>query len=158
MKMRRGLPASVAGHVNVTPLIDIVLVLIIFFMLVARIGVNTGAEPMSLPASLRGIRLQTMNDTLTLNIHPTSAGPIISTTVNGQRQQLNVGQQAKQPLLVDTLRYFRFGPYGFNQHDNPQFKVIIRADKQMPYEDLQPVLKACADARIENVNFTTLQE
>jgi biopolymer transport protein ExbD len=158
MRMRRGLPPSVVGHVNVTPLIDIVLVLIVFFMLVARIGVNTGAEPMDLPASLRGIRLQNMNNTLTLNIHPTPAGPVVSTMVEGQRQELNVGAKARAPSLVDTLRYFRFGPYGFNRHENPQFKVIIRADKEMPYVDLQPVLRACADAKIENVNFTTVQE
>jgi biopolymer transport protein ExbD len=158
MRMRRGMPASIVGHVNVTPLIDIVLVLIIFFMLVDRIGVTTGAEPMHLPATLRGVRLQNMNNTLTLNIHATPSGAMVSTLINGQRQQLNVGENAKEPRLVDTLRYFRYGPDTANPHDNSQFKVVIRADKETPYADLQPVLKACADAQIANVHFTTAQE
>jgi biopolymer transport protein ExbD len=158
MKMRRGMPASVVGHVNVTPLIDIILVLIVFFMLVARIGVSTGAEKMDLPATLRGIRLQNMNNTLTLNIHATPGGAMVSTTINGLREMLNVGEKAKEPRLVDTLRYFRYGPDAGSPKDNSQFKVVIRADKEMPYADLQPVLKACADAQIANVHFTTAQE
>lgn len=156
MKLRRGMPASVVGHVNVTPLIDVVLVLIVFFMLVVRIGVTTGAEPMNLPATVRGIRLQNMNNTLTLNIHAGAGGPTVSTLVDGQKQQFNVGEKAKPPLLVDTLRFLRFGDPA-NPRDNSQFRVLIRADKEMPYADLQPVLKACADAQIANVHFTTEQ-
>jgi biopolymer transport protein ExbD len=38
------MPAIREGGVNVTPLIDIVMCLIIFFMLVAKIGVDTGAD------------------------------------------------------------------------------------------------------------------
>ena len=44
------MPESHAAHPNVTPLIDVVMCLIIFFMLVAKIGVSTGAEKMELPA------------------------------------------------------------------------------------------------------------
>jgi len=36
------MPAAHATHPNVTPLIDIVMCLIIFYMLVAKIGVNMG--------------------------------------------------------------------------------------------------------------------
>ena len=158
MKMRRGLPPAVVRHVNVTPLIDIMLVLIIFFMLVAHIGVTTGAEPMKLPQSIRGARLRDMNNTLTLNIHTTPAGPFVTALVNGEKQQLNVGERAATPALLDVLRYFRFGPDAFNPKDNSQFKVIIRADKDMPYQSLQPILKACADAQVKYVNFTTLQQ
>ncbi|HEY1686260.1 MAG TPA: biopolymer transporter ExbD [Tepidisphaeraceae bacterium] len=157
MKLRRGMPQSVVGHVNVTPLIDIMLVLIVFFMLVARIGVTTGAEPMELPATIRGIRLQNMNNTLTLNVHATPTGPIATTLINGQRQQFNIGEHAPVPRLIDTLKFLRFGSPS-DPHDNLQFKVIIRADKQMPYADLQPVLKACADAQIANVNFSTTHQ
>ena len=42
---RHPMPAMTEGGVNVTPLIDIVMCMIIFFMLVAKIGVDTGAEP-----------------------------------------------------------------------------------------------------------------
>ena len=47
MKKRR-MPDMKEGGVNVTPLIDIVMCLIIFFMLVAKIGVTSGADGVGL--------------------------------------------------------------------------------------------------------------
>ena len=38
---------------------------------------------------------------------------------------------------------------------NPDFKVIIRADKEMGYRYLEPVLEACMLAKVKNVNFNT---
>ena len=39
---RHKMPDAHADHPNVTPLIDVVMCLFIFYMLVAKIGVNTG--------------------------------------------------------------------------------------------------------------------
>jgi len=56
MRIRRGMTEIKEGGVNVTPLIDIVMCLIIFFMLVAKIGVDTGADRrITIPASLQGL-------------------------------------------------------------------------------------------------------
>ena len=67
------IPEAHVSHPNVTPLIDIVMCLIIFFMLVAKIGVSTGAEQMDIPASILGTDIQDMGNTLTLNVRP---GPL----------------------------------------------------------------------------------
>ena len=49
------MPEVREGNVNVTPLIDVVMVMIIFFMLVAKIGVATGAEEqIDIPVSTLG--------------------------------------------------------------------------------------------------------
>ena len=67
---KRHIPDSHTSHPNVTPLIDIVMCLIIFFMLVAKIGVSTGAEPMAdLPASIVGTDIKDMGNTLVLNVY-----------------------------------------------------------------------------------------
>ena len=42
---KHSMPEMHEGGVNVTPLIDIVMVLIVFFMLVAKIGVTGGQDP-----------------------------------------------------------------------------------------------------------------
>jgi len=39
--------------------------------------------------------------------------------------------------------------------DNPEFKVIIRGDQDMGYRFLEPVLIACAEAQVKNVDFNT---
>ena len=66
-KKKKGMPHAHGSEVNVTPLIDVVMCLIIFFMLVAKIGVNTGAKAMDLPFSYLGKKIDDMGNTLTLN-------------------------------------------------------------------------------------------
>ena len=58
---RRPMPEIREGGVNVTPLIDIVMCLIIFFMLVAKIGVDTGADRnIDIPTSILGTDIKDM--------------------------------------------------------------------------------------------------
>src|SRR4051812_18365335 len=91
MKLRRGLAPTHEGNVNVTPLIDVVMVLIVFFMLVAKIGISTGAEKMTPPATISGIDIKDLGNTLTLNVRPGPAqDPIVTTLVNGQKQELKL--------------------------------------------------------------------
>lgn len=142
------MPRLTESTVNVTPLIDVVMVLIVFFMLVARIGVSTGAEPMPLPETLTGVRIEDLGNTLTLNVrHEAMAQPQVTALVGGQMRELPLADgRGGQPLL-DTLRAMR--------ERNRDFKVILRAPKDMPYRYLEPVLQACAQAAVKNVNFTT---
>src|SRR5579862_1887819 len=65
---KRHIPESHSAHPNVTPLIDIIMCLIIFFMLVAKIGVTTGADKIDIPTTVLGSKITNMSNTLTLNI------------------------------------------------------------------------------------------
>ena len=163
--MRRDrMPEVKEGNINVTPLIDIVMCLIIFFMLVAKIGVDTGADQaIVIPTSFQGLDIQDMGNTLTLNVRPIpgSDQPLVSALVAGNVEELKLIDPVSgyKPLLA-TLKNFRFGkdlkPGGVAESaDNPEFKVIIRADESMGYQYLEPVLITCAEARVKNVNFNT---
>ena len=56
--MKRKIPESHVSHPNVVPLIDIIMCLIIFFMLVAKIGVNNGEDDsVKIPFGLLGKEL-----------------------------------------------------------------------------------------------------
>jgi len=165
------IPDVHAEHPNVVPLIDIIMCLIIFFMLVAKIGVDTGADKKILiPVSIQGIKIKDMGNTLTLNVRagPVGDDPLVTALVpdpNGGRsslQEIKITQKngAEKPLL-ETLKFFRYGrdrkpaPKGTKGDDNPDFKVIIRGDKDMGYRFLEPVLITCAEAAVANVNFVT---
>ena len=63
------MPEMKEGGVNVTPLIDIVMCLIIFFMLVAKIGVSTGSTPMDLPTTIVGKKIEQLGDNVILNVY-----------------------------------------------------------------------------------------
>ncbi len=148
---RRHIPDSHGSHPNVVPLIDVIMCLIVFFMLVAKIGVSTGAEEMPLPETILGASIEDMGNTITLNIRPGFGDePRVTTLVDGQSREIrlseNRGGTVVQPLL-ELLKAFRA--------INPEAKVIIRGEESMPYHYLERVLMACAEANVKNVNFNT---
>src|SRR3954471_22727021 len=157
---RHGLPESHAAHPNVTPLIDVVMCLIIFFMLVAKIGVSTGAEQdIIIPVSVLGTDLKDPGNALTLNVRagPTDQ-PLITALVDGRTnkaQELKLVEPGGRRPLFEVLRRLREGDPKNHIPANPEFKVIIRGEKEMRYSFLEPVLMACMEAKVRNVNFNT---
>jgi biopolymer transport protein ExbD len=152
--MRRGrMPDMKEAGVNVTPLIDVVMVLIVFFMLVAKIGINTGAdESIKIPASILGTDLQSLSNTLMLNVREGPADePMVTALVDGS------GRQAQEIKLLDKLTNTRplLKLLQMARKDNPDLKVIIRGDKEMSYRFLEPVLITCMEANVKNVAFNT---
>ncbi len=149
---KHGMPEMKEGGVNVTPLIDIVMCLIIFFMLVARIGVSTGADnTINIPETVLGAKIEDLGNTLTLNVRPgVGDDPFITALVGGEQKELKLVETTPTGVrspLVDLLSELR--------KNNDEFKVIIRGDKDMPYKYLEPVLSACSQANVANVNFNT---
>ena len=167
---KRHIPESHGAHPNVTPLIDVVMVLIVFFMLVAKIGVSTGADPkISIPASILGTEIKDMGNVLYLNVTPQTKGsdtPIITAMVGNATTgaktltELKLLDGTGQNQLVNTLKFYRFGKDlkkgGANENaDNDNFQVVIRADKEMNFAAVEPVLLACAEANVKAFNFNT---
>jgi biopolymer transport protein ExbD len=169
---RHRLPNMQEGTVNVTPLIDIVMCLIIFFMLVARIGVSLGTDESirldDIPATRLGRDLKEIGveSSLVLNVRESSGQPTVtaivradgSLTASGRPEELKVVDALTgRRELAETLRRLRYGrdrkPGGGD--DNDQLKVIIRGDKNMTYASLEPILIACMEANVKNVNFNT---
>lgn len=155
---KRHIPESHGGHPNVTPLIDVVMVLIVFFMLVAKIGVNTGADKsIVIPKSILGVDIKDMGNTLVLNVKAGQIDqPFITALVKGQPQELKTfDPTTKKNQLVETLKYFRNGDKAAGIKANTDFKVIIRGDENMEYRFLEPVLLACAEAQVKEWAFNT---
>jgi biopolymer transport protein ExbD len=147
------MPDMKEGGVNVTPLIDIVMCLIIFFMLVAKIGVSTGAESMEIPETILGGRIEDMGNTLVLNVRRGIGDePRITALVDGKAgaeirlSGMDPSGKPESPLvkLLSALR-----------RNNDKFSVIVRAEKELPYRFLEPVLMAAAQSNVSNVNFNT---
>ena len=170
--IRHRMPQIKEGGVNVTPLIDIVMCLIIFFMLVAKIGVNTGAEKeIDIPVSQLGADMKEIGveSSLVLNIREVAGQPFVTAMVESDGSVSKTGKPVElkviDPIthtrpLTEALRRLRFGrdakPGGARENaDNPEFKVVIRGDKNMTYASLEPILLACMEANVKNVNFNT---
>jgi biopolymer transport protein ExbD len=153
------------GSVNVTPMIDIVMCMIVFFMMVAKIGVTGGKdESIEIPATILGKDMESYANTLTLNVRakPGFDMPEVTAVVDGSMREpqpiavLEPGPNPRKPL-TELLKRLRYGPDGLlnTADDNTDFKVIIRGERDMEYFYLEPVLIACAEASVKNVNFNT---
>jgi biopolymer transport protein ExbD len=146
---RRSMPGLQEHTVNVTPLIDIVMCMIIFFMLAAKIGVADGADrSIEIPISILGKQLS-KGGKLTINVRELNQQPYVTAMVDpttGTPIEIKLIDPAtrKRPLL-ETLKRLR--------GNNDNFQVILRVDKDVSYASLAPVLETCSEARIRMENF-----
>ena len=153
---RRGMPHAHGNEVNVTPLIDVVMCLIIFFMLVAKIGVAQGIKKMDLPYTYLGKKIEDMGNTLTLNVLQVGSDterPMVTALVDTVDRDLPISAEAGGVStfpLRETLKKFK-------ERYKDQFKVIIRADWEVPFTLVEPVLVECANAGTQNIFFATKQ-
>jgi biopolymer transport protein ExbD len=157
------MPAAHGNEVNVTPLIDVIMCLIIFFMLVTKIGVSTGAKPMMLPESYLGKKIDNMGTAITLNLIPIGdlkeieadraepTGVQVTALVDGFDRELPLQTGAG----VSMTRPLRETLVAMKKHYGDELQVIIRADAKLTYQMIEPVLVECAKAGASNVNFNT---
>jgi biopolymer transport protein ExbD len=154
MRKKHLMPEMKEGGVNVTPLIDIVMCLIIFFMLVARIGVDTGEDKaIKIPKSFVGKDIKDLGNCMILNVSngPTNVSPpmpTITALLDNERAEVPIVNGRGERQLLNMLKYYREGDPTKHVHANPGFKVIIRGDESMNYQYLQPVLKECSEAGV----------
>ncbi len=147
------MPEMKEGGVNVTPLIDIVMCLIIFFMLVAKIGVTDGSDKsIDIPASTWGKELKDHGNMLTLNVRQRdeAGDPLITGLVEGATGGKPIEiqlQQGNRFPLREILKKM--------SKANDKFGIIIRAEKEATYQTIVPVLTTCMEAGVKNINLNT---
>jgi biopolymer transport protein ExbD len=163
MKLKK--PESHANHVNVVPMVDVIMCLIIFYMLAAKIGVDTGEdEKIKIPFASWSKEIKDMGQALLINVseNETTKEPIVTAKVDLQsaREPLVVAGAGSGRRLVDVLTRLRYGadlkPGGSGPNEDlPELKLVIRGDKDMSFGVLQQVLMAAAEARVKSFNFQT---
>ena len=124
---------------NITPLIDIVFLLIIFFLVASHFVRNENVEAVELP---RATQHQADLDESPRRL-------VVTITADHQMQV------AGKP--VDLLAVEQMIVAG-READPNRFEVRIRGDRTVPYELIKPILVACARARVSDVKFAVLGE
>ncbi len=142
MKMR-GIKPMQDTHINVTPLIDIIMCLIIFFLLVGHIAKAASIKGIKIPAAKNGKDLRNKTDQLIINLVPSSSGY----SRNRPPRIWIWSNEISQDQLAAYLRQ--------QKRDDPKMKLILRADRSIPYKYIAPVLNSCAQAGIASIHFMT---
>ncbi|MEM7807818.1 MAG: biopolymer transporter ExbD [Planctomycetota bacterium] len=159
MKRRRQPPRGQA--VNITPLSDIMLSLLIFFMLVSKAGIDTGADnELQLPIATLGVTEDQFEEErantsfLVVNVesslvdgNPRVYGKYL---VSGETWSFNVDDLNTQaPTLQRFIEDFKDG--------RDDFQVYIHAGRNTPYFDTESVLRAVSRAGVAGVQYAFVQ-
>ncbi|MEX0701139.1 MAG: biopolymer transporter ExbD [Planctomycetales bacterium] len=135
-------PSRERGHglaFNITPLIDIVFLLIIFFLAASHFARSETAEAVELPQATQGIDDE----------EPNVRRLIVTVTAD---QRLLV--QGRDAPLAEVERLLIAG----RQEAPGPFEVRIRTDRTVPYHVIEPILLACARHGIADVKFAVVPE
>jgi biopolymer transport protein TolR len=125
---QRGKPVS---QINVTPLVDVMLVLLIIFMVTAPI-IQQGVE-VSIP-KVKAAALKSNEEEF-----------VVSITREGETYLNDAKLQPAE--LTDKLQAI--------SHTRPDLQVFIRADEQVAYGEVIRTMAAIKAAGIENVGMVT---
>lgn len=144
---RKGLEPMHDEHVNVTPLIDVIMCLIIFFLCCSTLAKSEANDKVQIPRAQLGQEMPEQRGRLLINLLPRARNA--DGTVNpGDEPDVIIRGQAV--ALADLTGYLRK-----EKGESPDLKVILRADEGLTYNWISPVLISCVQANITSVNFST---
>lgn len=126
------------SDINVTPLVDVMLVLLIVFMI--TMPVLTHSLQINLPVSSQQEQEKKAEDK--------SKKDILTIAVN-KNGQYALGAESDKTVGLDTLK----AKFAEVAADNPDQIIAISADKDAPYDFVLQVLQAARDAKLSKVAF-----
>ena len=143
---RRLRPDRVSGlSINLTPMIDIVFLLLIFFVLIAQSS-RWQLAPVELPEPTPSAAKYVYSpDVMTISVICDQQGKLISYQIQGQMiSPEQVG------ILTQTLRD--------RKRANPQVEVNLRADRRADGRVVEALMAACAQVGISHVNLVAAMD
>ena len=151
---RRGLEPMHDEHINVTPLIDVMMCLIVFFLLCGQLAKDESKAKVNIPLAENGQKVEEQRGRLLINLLPRErGGDETSPAIATPEDQPDIWIRGKQVPLADLTAYLRH-----EREESPDLKVILRADEAVTYHWISPVLVSCAAADIRNVDFATKKQ
>jgi biopolymer transport protein ExbD len=134
---------------QIAPMIDILLVLLVFFMSIASTEVLQTNEAVKLPVAKDASDKEpgkTKGQSI-VNILWSELGGAVGGAGTIEVDERKFAQPAELlPYLQEKLS------------NNPEMRVLVRADKNVRYEYLRSLLKTMGDAGVGNVTFSVVDK
>jgi biopolymer transport protein TolR len=134
---------------NLTPLLDLVLQILMFFMVTVNFATEQTQEDVALPTSqsARPLPKHGAKDPIFINL-------VVKEGDKNEHQVLITG---KPPMIQAEARSWIQNQYDdlkrFGEVTSP---VVIRADKNADYGEVYKLLRACADAGFRNLKVRAI--
>jgi biopolymer transport protein ExbD len=136
MRLRPPHSLPQAGRINVTPLIDVVMVLIVFYLIVGNLA-RSSLPAVALPASATGREEATAPLTITVVSRAGGARVVVD------------GVEIAPEDLPDLVRA--------RVPDPSKADVHLRADRALAYSQVAPVIQACRESGLTSVRLVAVR-
>jgi biopolymer transport protein ExbD len=137
--MRLAKRRPVTAGINMTPMIDVTFQLIIFFLLSSHLAQQETQLELDLPTAASG-RQAIDDERPRLSINVSADGSVMLGSTATEPQEMSGRLRIERDRLGGDL------------------EIRIRADRAVPYDAVEPVLLACAEAGIWNVTFAVFKK
>lgn len=130
--------ATGSASINMTPMIDVVFLLIIFFLVSSHLAKQENAVRLDLPEAGSGLDEETEASLLVVNVLPEGQWQVAGRILN--ESQLNSAVAARA------------------QRAEPGQRLKIRTDRSVRYDRIEPVLRAATRAGIGDIVFSVFED
>ena len=118
-------------------MIDVVFLLIIFFLVSSHLARQEAQLPLPLPDAVTGQEIDLQRQRVVVN-------------VMGDGSMMLAGRQTSETELLQRLIYEQ-------ERRGPDLEVRVRGDRGVPFQAVQPILLSVAKSGITNVTFSVVQ-
>ena len=126
-------------EIGIAPLIDVVFLLIIFFMVVSQFT-QIEIEALELPPATQGERpSDPLDKQIILNVH--------------QDGRIRIASQDYSVDLFENLLRSKL-----QQLPGEDLSILIRADRQTPWRLVRPLMEACARNAISQIRYAVTED
>ena len=129
--------ASGSTSINMTPMIDVVFLLIIFFLVSSHLAKRESNVKLDLPTAQSGLDEDTESTMVVVNVLADGSWQVAGDRVNLPRLNqllIRIARQSAEPL-----------------------RLKIRTDSEVGYSRIEPVLQAASKAGIGDIVFAVLE-
>jgi biopolymer transport protein ExbD len=135
--------------VDMTPMIDCVFLLLIFFMVVATMSKVDITPEIELPVAPKAAVPEDLRARGIINILPEGFVTAAGETVNAQKPFMVYGNLTDDAGLRASVVSRRAA--------EPELRVVMRIDQNTEFALVQRAIKACADAGVFDIIFSSYQ-
>lgn len=128
---------------QISTMVDVLMTLLLFFIATATDEVMTQTADLELPEAPQAAEPEDKKGQLVINVERVTHNLTINEVVYPSEASL-------VPVITKAKSNYELN----RMTDNP-YRVLIRADKNVPYSKVKQVMKACAEAGVLDVIFAT---
>lgn len=147
-------PKPVSMTLNLAPMVDVIMCLIIFFLLASEMVEKESLAEIKLPAAIAAKQVEgkELGSRVTINVRATGAGPNVDAEYvvvdwNGDA----ITERVLKPEELEGLLRSRAAT------SKEKLRCVIRADKDAQYQHIENVLRACGKAKIADIVFPAIR-